>query len=658
MDAIFSGFKYLDEDGNGQRASTLIQGTPPNVILVLDNSGSTTDTFLGDQVVPDLNGDNIQNTILDSEIAATGELLSFLINGGNGDSKLGLISFRENAEIVFDGKPTDLTNGEYDFYTSASSLQAGGGTSYTAALEKTEELISLWNSGPANIIFLSDGKPNGNANGIAVAERIKQSGHNIQAFGVGKNTPSAPLDVIDSDGTAFIFSDSDSLFNTLNGNLVGAVLSSLSYTEKGLQDVEIYVDINGNGALDQGEPVTKTDLEGNYRLEADIPTFGTYELREVEPTGYSQTEGNHYITFNQDGQVFTGLNFGNTTSAVKPIPAPPAQLPTADFVPPYITNVAVNSNALSITFNEEIHQDEGLIINNRFKVQAGKKLFNISDYTISTEKRALTLTLEEEVTFRDKLSLAYTDSTNNQTEGVIQDLAGNDLVSFAKRNIDNLTGASVTLAVEEAVANDREIELLFTDSLDRSTPRKGSLKVKVEGINNKVQDIIIGGDQMTATLIMKNSIYPGENVTMSYRDKPGNQKRKVFQNEVGDDLASFKNLVVTNGDSDDSAAPSLVTAYGQFDELTLEFDEILQSGRISPGLFRVKDDTTSYRVRKAAINKNSKEVILDLKDDLPAFTTSLTVDYIDMSGNQTKGVLQSPGGTDVASITAEPVLIF
>ena len=73
--------------------------------------------------------------------------------------------------------------------------------------------------------------------------------------------------------------------------------------------------------------------------------------------------------------------------AVKPIPAPPAQLPTADFVPPYITDVAVNSNALSITFNEEIQQDEGLIYaNDRFKVQAGKKLFNISDYTISTEK--------------------------------------------------------------------------------------------------------------------------------------------------------------------------------------------------------------------------------------------------------------------------------
>ena len=80
----------------------------------------------------------------------------------------------------------------------------------------------------------------------------------------------------------------------------------MSYTEKGLEDVEIYLDINGNGALDQDEPTTKTDFEGNYRLEADIPTFGTYELREVEPTGYTQTEGNHFITFNQDGQEFNG----------------------------------------------------------------------------------------------------------------------------------------------------------------------------------------------------------------------------------------------------------------------------------------------------------------------------------------------------------------
>ena len=658
MKAILSGYKYLDEDGNGQRASTLTQGSPPNVILVLDSSGSTTSPFQGDQIVPDLNGDNIQNTILDSEIAASGELLSYLITGGNGDSKLGLITFKESAEIVFDGKPTDVTNGEYDFYTSSSELQAFGGTSYTAALEKAEEVIAQWNVGPTNIIFLSDGQPNGSANGIAVAARIKQAGHNIQAFGVGKNTPAAPLNAIDSDGTAFIFSDSDSLFNTLSGNLVGAVLSSLSFTEKGLQDVEIYVDINANGTLDQGEPVTKTDIDGNYKLDADIPAFGTYELREVEPDGYTQTEGNHYITFDHDGQEFKSLNFGNTKSAIKPIAPPPAQLPTADFVAPYITEITADSKVVTIAFNEEIQQDDGLIINDRFKIKAGKKSFDVSDYTISTEKRFLTLNLEEEVSFRDELKLSYVDSTNDQTAGVIQDIAGNDMVSFAKKEINNYTGSTTILEVQEASANGREIELKFNDSLNRNTPKKSSLKVSVNGLSNKVRDIIIGEDQMTATLVLKSSIYPGEEVLMSYRDKNGDQKRNVFQNEVGDDLASFNNLVVKNGDPDASAGPTLIMAYGRFDELTLEFDEVLQSGRISPGLFSVKDDLTNYRVRNAIVTKNSKEVILDMKDDLPGFATNLTLDYMDMSGNQIKGVIQSAGGSDATDIEGEPILIF
>ena len=65
-------------------------------------------------------------------------------------------------------------------------------------------------------------------------------------------------------------------------------------------------------------------------------------------------------------------------------------------------------------------QDDGLVINDRFKVKAGNKSFKISDYTTSNEKRSLTLNIEDEITFRDKLSLGYKDSTKNQTEGVIQ----------------------------------------------------------------------------------------------------------------------------------------------------------------------------------------------------------------------------------------------
>ena len=658
MKATISGYKYLDEDGNGQRASTLVQGSPPNVVLVLDVSGSTTDPFNGDQIVPDLNGDNRQNTVIDAEIAATGELLSYLVTGGFGSSRLGVVSFETDAEIVFDGKPADITGNTYDVYTEVSKLQAYGWTSYEAALAKAEELINTWNSGPANVIFLSDGRPNPGLGGVSVADRITSNGHNIQAFGVGKNTPAGPLDAIDSDGSAFIFSESDTLFQTLNGNLVGGVLSSLSYTESGIEGVEIYVDLNGNGTLDQGEPSTKTDSEGNYKLEADLPASGSYEIREVEPQGYKQTEGNHFVSFEENDQKVEGINFGNTKSKVQIIPAPPAQLPTADFAPPYITNASADGKEVTITFNEEIQEDSGLTLNDRFKIKADNKPVGIAEYVITPEKRLLSITLEREVSFREKLHLSYKDSTNDQTEGVLQDTAGNDMPSFAKKSIDNTTGSTTALKIEEATADNREIELTFTDSLKRTKPRKSSLKVNVEGETNKVKDIIIGGDGMTATLIMKNRIFPGESVSLSYRDKPSDQKRNVFQNEVGDDLESFKNMSVANGDSETSEAPSLVTAYGRFDEVTLEFNKVLQSGRLSPGLFTIKDEISNYRVRNARIGKNSKEVILDLKDDLPAYSSNLQLNYVDIPGNQTQGVIQSTGGTDVATISGETILIF
>ena len=658
MKAIISGYKYFDEDGNGQRASTLIQGSSPDVVLVLDVSGSTHQPFDGDQIVPDLNGDNLQNTILDAEIAATGELLSYLVNGGFGSSRLGLISFAGDAEIAFDGKAADITGNTYDVYTEASKLQWGGATSYEAALTKAEELINTWNSGPANIIFVSDGRPNLGKEGVSVADRITNNGHNIQAFGVGKNTPVGPLDAIDSDGSAFIFSESDALFQTLNGNLVGGVLNSLSYTESGIEGIEIYVDLNGNGTLDSGEPSTKTDNEGNYKLEADLPTSGPYEIREVEPQGYKQTEGNHYVTFDPNDPKVEGLNFGNTKAEVQIIPEPPAQLPTTDFTPPYETNASADGKEVTITFNEEIQEDSGLILNDRFKIKANNKPVDIAEYVIMPEKRSLSITLERDVSFREKLYLSYKDSTNDQTEGVVQDTAGNDMASFAKRRIENTTGSTTTLEIEEATADNREIELIFTDSLKRTKPRKSSLKVNVEGEANKVKDIIIGGDGMTATLIMKNRIFPGETVSLSYRDKPGDQKRKVFQNEVGNDLESFKNMSVTNGDSETTEAPSLVTAYGRFDEVTLEFNKVLQSGRISPGRFKIFDEVSNYRIRNASIGKNSKEVILDLKDDLPSYSSNLQLNYTDMPGNQTQGVIQSTGGTDVASILGESLLIF
>ena len=63
-------------------------------------------------------------------------------------------------------------------------------------------------------------------------------------------------------------------------------------------------------------------------------------------------------------------------------------------------------------------------------------------------------------------------------------------------------------------------------------------------------------------------------------------------------------------------------------------------------------------MRKASIGKNSKEVILDLKDDLPSLVFGLSLSYMDMSGDQKSGIIQSKAGDDAETITSADVLIL
>lgn len=81
--------------------------------------------------------------------------------------------------------------------------------------------------------------------------------------------------------------------------------------ESGLAGVTIYVDTNNNNILDTGEPTTVTNAIG-YSF-TNVPV-GTHTVREVVPTGFSQTfppaPGAHTVTLTA-GQQIGGIDFGN-----------------------------------------------------------------------------------------------------------------------------------------------------------------------------------------------------------------------------------------------------------------------------------------------------------------------------------------------------------
>ncbi len=81
--------------------------------------------------------------------------------------------------------------------------------------------------------------------------------------------------------------------------------------ENGLQDITLYLDLNQNGFLDEGEPPTITGVNGEYSFQ-DLPP-NTYILREISPPGFAQTTPDPIVNLTP-GSNLTNINIGNVNN--------------------------------------------------------------------------------------------------------------------------------------------------------------------------------------------------------------------------------------------------------------------------------------------------------------------------------------------------------
>jgi RHS repeat-associated protein len=339
---IIRGTKWNDVNKNGVRDNQLVQGTNPDVIYVLDVSGSTDEKFVG-SAIGDLNGDGLTDTRLDAEIAAFIALNKQLIKQGLGDkAQVAIIVFSGSAANADMGLSTagvqlismlgsdNNSNGTPDIEEILRSIRSGAfgvgndtGTNPEAALQKVEQTFNTiaTKDGNGNIIFLTDGEQNRGGSVADEVARLKAKGFNLSAFGVGDDASLSEIKKIDPDGIKF--SSIDSIVNAFGG--LGA--GSESSLEAGLAGVRVYLDSNNNGVLDSGEPIRVTaadnpntpnvDETGQY--EFNNLTAGNYLVREIVPTGFEQTfpvnattaSPNFHTVGLQAGQVVENINFGN-----------------------------------------------------------------------------------------------------------------------------------------------------------------------------------------------------------------------------------------------------------------------------------------------------------------------------------------------------------
>ena len=91
-------------------------------------------------------------------------------------------------------------------------------------------------------------------------------------------------------------------FNDFNGN------GFRDAGEPGIDNFTIFLDLNNNGALEDNEPRSITDANGNYFFSG-LPS-GVYVVKELQQQAFRQTTADPVIDLN--GENFSNIDIGNT----------------------------------------------------------------------------------------------------------------------------------------------------------------------------------------------------------------------------------------------------------------------------------------------------------------------------------------------------------
>ncbi|MDC0831939.1 putative Ig domain-containing protein, partial [Geitlerinema sp. CS-897] len=298
------GAVFDDLNGNGYRDIDLVEGDSPNVLFVVDTSGSMGGRSVnwGDPNITLENFDNRPVSVQDLEWASIVALAEQMSAQGRGDDvKVGLMAFGSNALTDMDVETsgfqpfTSVTadrngNDLADYREAIQNPRVGGasavGSSEIAVAAGLAD--SLPDGETLNVIFMSDGFISIDAE--AVASLREKSNVNVSAFAIGNTSNLGVMQLIDPD--ALQVSRTEDLLDIFGG------WDASSSNEPLLENVTVYLDLDNDGQLDETEPQQKTQPNTTLSLVGDRDPYyfnfegllpGTYHVRQVVPNGRHET---------------------------------------------------------------------------------------------------------------------------------------------------------------------------------------------------------------------------------------------------------------------------------------------------------------------------------------------------------------------------------
>lgn len=283
-DLFVRGFKCNDLNSDGKCVNL-----DPHVVFVVDTSGSTEDTFPGEATVGDLNGDGLEDSILDAQLAGVLALGEALDARHAGIESFSLVVFGDTAEAVLQfGTFADLQ----DAVAAVTICQLGCGTNFEDAFAKAK--VALDDAAAidlnSNVVFLSDGLPTRGGSHADEVQAIKDRPTAfLRAFGfeIEGSSPAQrqqQMEVIAGiDPTGVLFDEIEDVIEYFSD--ADAVLPS----DSGVAGFVFFIDEDGDRVLDVGERSGVSDENGQFAILFNGLTPGTYSLCEVQQPAWKQT---------------------------------------------------------------------------------------------------------------------------------------------------------------------------------------------------------------------------------------------------------------------------------------------------------------------------------------------------------------------------------
>ncbi|MCW8208621.1 hypothetical protein D8B24_16690 [Verminephrobacter aporrectodeae subsp. tuberculatae] len=284
----------------------------------------------------------------------------------------------------------------------------------------------------------------------------------------------------------------------------------------------------------------------------------------------------------------------------------------------------------------------------------------VTAVAVDDTTKTITLILTTAVTPGQTTTVAYTDSTPNDTSG-IQDTKGNSLSRFAATEVNTAPDTTPPQLITTGDSRPRVTgNMLLIDFTDTSAsisqvpsrwPVSGDFTVLVNGVANTVTEVFYTHAK-TIAIVLTTPVRQGQTVTISYQDSTPSDDRGI-QDTAGNRLTSIPTTEVNN--KTDNTPPVINTATVNGNQLVLTYTEAnrLDGAPLTGNAgFTVSSTTgTAITVSDAVAHAANKTVTLTLSRAVTNAET-VTVSY---TKPESGAVVRDAAGNTAANLSSQAV---